>query len=98
MKQELAKPFLIGITGGSGSGKTTFIKELRSTFSTGEVCIISQDDYYYPREQQKTDDSGVKNFDLPRSIDKKSFAADIQRLMGGETVQRMEYTFNNEKA
>lgn len=92
------KPFLIGITGGSGSGKTTFIKELRQAFTEQQVCILSQDDYYFPREQQLTDDAGVKNFDLPRSIDKKSFKKDLEQLLSGRLVERMEYTFNNEKA
>ena len=92
------KPFLIGITGGSGSGKTTFIKALRKAFSEEALCIISQDDYYFPREQQLTDAEGVQNFDLPGSIDKKAFKADIDRLLAGETVERLEYTFNNEKA
>ncbi len=92
------KPFLIGITGGSGSGKTTFIKEIRQAFTEEQVCILSQDDYYFPREQQLTDAAGVKNFDLPRSIDKKSFKKDLEQLLSGKLVERMEYTFNNEKA
>ncbi len=92
------KPFLIGITGGSGSGKTSFISELRKAFTEAEVCILSQDDYYFPRDQQLTDDAGVTNFDLPRSIDKKSFKADIEQLLAGAVVERLEYTFNNEKA
>jgi uridine kinase len=92
------KPYLIGITGGSGSGKTSFIKALRSHFTEEQLCILSQDDYYFPREQQLTDEAGVKNFDLPDSIDKKSFKNDIERLLEGETVERLEYTFNNEKA
>ncbi len=89
---------MIGITGGSGSGKTSFISELRKAFLEEEVCILSQDDYYFPRDQQLTDEAGVKNFDLPRSIDKKSFKADVERLLAGEVVERLEYTFNNEKA
>ncbi len=92
------KPYLIGITGGSGSGKTSFIKALRTAFSEQELCILSQDDYYFPRDLQHTDEAGVKNFDLPRSIDKKSFKKDIERLLAGEDLERMEYTFNNEKA
>lgn len=92
------KPYLIGITGGSGSGKTTFIKHLRQTFSASEVCILSMDDYYRPRTEQRTDQQGVKNFDLPKSIDKKAFASDLKKLVAGESVTRLEYTFNNEKA
>lgn len=94
----MQKPFLIGITGGSGSGKTTFIKALRQDFLVEELCIVSQDDFYRPREEQETDGAGVKNFDLPRSIDKKAFLQNIQTLVAGGVVTRKEYTFNNEKA
>ena len=69
----MTKPFIIGITGGSGSGKTTFIRQLRETFKESEVCIISQDDFYRPREEQMVDNEGIKNFDLPKSINKKEY-------------------------
>ncbi len=92
------KPFIIGITGGSGSGKTTFIKDIRDKFSESELCIISQDDYYRPRHEQETDEKGYQNFDLPQSIDKKTFHADLEKLLNGETVEKMEYLFNNKEA
>jgi uridine kinase len=92
------KPLLIGITGGSGSGKTKFVSDLRKAFSLHEMCVISQDDYYRPREEQKTDEQGVVNFDLPKSIDKEAFHCDILKLIDGENIQREEYTFNNKSA
>jgi uridine kinase len=92
------KPFIIGITGGSGSGKTTFIDHIRQRFSEEELCIISQDDYYRPRNEQEADIKGVLNFDLPTSIDKKAFHQDVTKLLGGETVERVEYVFNNKDA
>ena len=91
-------PLVIGITGGSGSGKTTFIKLLREPFLDADVCVISQDDYYKPRAKQKKDEQGILNFDLPNSIDKKSFFLDIEKLLAGQVVERVEYTFNNEQA
>ncbi len=92
------KPLIVGITGGSGSGKTTFIRKLHERFSREELCILSQDDYYRPREEQYRDEQGIHNFDLPHSIDKKAFVRDVKRLMKGEVVRRQEYTFNNENA
>ena len=90
------RPVLIGITGGSGSGKTTFIRELRSLYAPEEVCIISQDDFYHPRQEQKKDREGVINFDLPSSVDLKKFAESIRALIKGKTITLQEYNFNNQ--
>ena len=92
------KPFVIGISGGSGSGKTSFIRALSDRFSKAELCIVSQDDYYLPREQQHKDENEEYNFDLPKSFNKKKFREDIGHLIAGENITIEEYTFNNPKA
>ncbi|WP_116127352.1 uridine kinase [Lewinella sp. IMCC34183] len=94
----MAQPFIIGITGGSGSGKTTFIRQLREGIPADKVCLLSMDDYYVPRERQEVDDRGIYNFDRPASIHRKEFVRDLKLLMAGETVHRREYVFNNELA
>lgn len=94
----MEKPFIVGITGGSGSGKTTFLKAIEEKFSKEEICIVSQDEYYRSREEQLIDENGVQNFDLPTSIDDVRFAADLKKLISGEIVHKEEYTFNNELA
>jgi uridine kinase len=91
-------PFIIGITGGSGSGKTRFLNGLLSKFTSEEVCLISQDNYYKPRDQQPVDIKGVKNFDLPESIDFDAYKRDIETVKSGKLVTRKEYTFNNPAA
>jgi len=88
-------PYVIGICGGSGSGKTSFVRRLREQFSESEVCIVSQDDYYLPKDMQQQDEQGRHNFDLPQSFDKKGFKKDIQALIGGQPVQKQEHVFNN---
>lgn len=93
----MKKPFVIGITGGSGSGKTSLINELREMFSIKDLCIISQDDYYKPKEEQNLDDRGFHNFDLPESINEKEFIDELRALISGKKIQRKEYTFNNEE-
>ncbi len=90
------KPFTIGITGGTGSGKTTLINKIKKHFSENEICFVSMDDYYKPRDNQLTDGNGEKNFDLPASFERAQFVEDLQRLIKGETIQRKEYTFNND--
>ena len=92
------KPYTIGITGGSGSGKTYFISNLSSRFSEDELCLISQDHYYKPRHEQTKDAQGVENFDVPESIDRVKFHEDILKLKRGEKLEKKEYTFNNASA
>jgi len=87
-------PYTIGITGGSGSGKTYFINELSRHFQPKDICLISQDHYYKPRDTQKVDEKGVKNFDLPESIERTLLYEDIVKLKRGESVFRKEYAFN----
>ncbi|HLT94254.1 MAG TPA: hypothetical protein VKZ56_06815 [Membranihabitans sp.] len=91
----MIKRNVIGISGGSGSGKSVFIKDLRHRFLPDEIAVISQDNYYKPREIQKTDPQGVRNFDLPYSVDLDAFTHDLERLIRGESVTRTEYGFNN---
>lgn len=88
-------PFIVGVTGGSGSGKTFFLKRLMESFTSKQICLISQDNYYFPENKQIKDDNGVANFDLPQSIDLDAYTTDILRLKNGESVTRDEYTFNN---
>ncbi len=91
-------PYLVGITGGSASGKTTFLRRLLAAFPERDICLLSQDNYYYPRQDQIRDAQGVENFDLPGSIDSAAYAADVRHLRDGEEVRRLEYTFNNPAA
>ena len=93
----MTKSLIIGVTGGSGSGKSLFLTELLKKFSEDEVCLITQDNYYRDRDQQPIDKNGIKNFDLPESIDYESLFRDIVSLKNGKEVHIMEYTFNNPK-
>lgn len=89
------KPYVIGIAGSSGSGKTFFLKSFLDHFSTSEITLISQDDYYIPANTKTQEENRLYNFDLPTSIDRNAFYADIKDLFDGKTVYKEEYTFNN---
>jgi len=88
------KPFIIGVAGGSGSGKTFFLKCFLHHFKPEEVSLISQDDYYRPKQEQKIDENGWINFDLPQGIDDARLLQDLKKLIAGESIEKKEYTFN----
>src|ERR1700744_2542048 len=90
------KPFIIGIAGGSGSGKTFFLKCFFKTFSHDEVSLVSQDDYYFPVPPgMSAEENKLFNFDLPDTIDHQHFEDDINSLLAGNSITKKEYTFNN---
>jgi len=93
----MGAPYIIGITGGSGSGKTSLLKMIRDEFSQSELAILTQDNYYKLRDEQSEDAEGIKNFDLPTSILLDEYLADLTKLRNGQIVERLEYTYNNEK-
>ncbi len=91
----MKKPFIVGITGGSASGKTYFLNSLMGAFGEDEICLISQDHYYRARHEVPVDENGVHNFDLPYAINHRKYAEHIIELREGKTVEQLEYTFNN---
>lgn len=92
---ESTRPYLVGIAGGSGSGKTTLLTELFRRMPEGSLALVSQDNYYKAQHEQEKDERGEINFDLPTSIDRDHFHADIQELLQGRSILKKEYTFNN---
>lgn len=97
-KSNHTKPFVIGISGGSGSGKTSFVRDLVQQTPNKSVAVLTMDNYYIKREEQINDENGVKNFDLPTSINIPEYKRDLQLLIQGNAVSRVEYTFNNDEA
>ncbi|GAB2691118.1 uridine kinase [Mucilaginibacter koreensis] len=93
------RPYIIGIAGGSGSGKTFFLKCFLEHFSADEVCLVSQDDYYFPVADGMTaEENKMYNFDLPSTIDHDHFEQDIESLVNWQSITKTEYTFNNPHA
>ena len=89
------EPFIVGICGGSGSGKNYFIEQLVQQLPKEEVCQVSQDNYYKEISKVPLDENGIQNFDLPEAIDFDKFIEHLYKLKKGESVEIKEYTFNN---
>nr|MBC7611554.1 uridine kinase [Pseudopedobacter sp.] len=90
-----SKPYVLGVAGGSGSGKTFFLNCFLNHFSEEEVCLLSQDDYYINVGEMTAEEISFHNFDLPSCIDIKQFEADVNQLLDYKTIYKQEYTFNN---
>ncbi|WNJ16938.1 uridine kinase [Pontibacter sp. G13] len=95
MSQPVPKPYLVGICGGSASGKTYLLNQLLQALPASQVTLISQDNYYFDLDHQIRDEEGLVNFDHPQSVDLVKLYEDVQKLMQGESVEIAEYTFNN---
>lgn len=86
--------FIVGITGGSGVGKTTLIDGLNREFE-GRVTTFSLDNYYKPKVEQAIDENGVINFDLPTALDLLQLKSDFDALRLGNQIKQSVYQFNN---
>lgn len=97
MSKDRHSTYLVGIAGGSASGKSSILRELLKHFKPGDISFISQDNYYLNRMKQAVDENGEVNFDLPTAIDREALVRDVELLLQGDAVVRREYTFNNPK-
>lgn len=95
MTRPLNKPYIIGVAGSSGSGKTEFLTSFSRNFNPGEIAVISQDDYYVRIQGLTKEENKLYNFDLPTAIDRQAFHQDIVSLINGKSITKEEYTFNN---
>jgi uridine kinase len=88
------KPYLVGIVGGSASGKTSFLRDLLARLPKDKCAVVSQDNYYRTIDEQFLDANGKHNFDLPTAIHRDRFHDDLHKLLRGESITKTEYTFN----
>ena len=84
---------IIGIYGGTGSGKTTIVNMIASHFSSNDIEIISQDSYYKDNSDISYEDRCKLNFDHPDAIDFNLLHKHIKNLRKGKTVEQPIYDF-----
>lgn len=84
---------VIGITGGTGCGKTTVVEQIIGELSDHEVGVISQDSYYNDLSNLTMEERVLVNFDHPNSIDFNLLAKHLKALKNGETILQPVYSF-----
>lgn len=84
---------IIGIAGGTGSGKTTVVDQIVSEIPEGEVCVISQDSYYKDTSHLSYDQRVEINFDHPNSIDFELLVKHLSELRKGNSFEQPVYSF-----
>lgn len=87
------KTIVIGITGGSGSGKTTVVKKILDFFPGNEVAVISQDAYYRDNSHLTLEERRKINFDHPNSIEFELLVKHVEALKRGQGVEEPTYDY-----
>ena len=90
----MKKTILIGIAGGTGSGKTSVANAILAELSSSEVVLIQQDSYYHDLKHLHLDERATVNFDHPDAVDFNEMCENLQSLIDGQTVQIPMYNFN----
>jgi len=90
---KIFRMLIIGIAGGSGSGKTTVVKKIMSSFSREQVTIVSQDSYYKDNSHITPEERLDINFDHPESIEFDLLVKHMQELRAGRAIEEPTYDY-----
>ncbi|MBE6721999.1 uridine kinase [Caproicibacterium amylolyticum] len=85
-------PYVIGVAGGTGSGKTTLANNLLDAF-TDEALILSHDYYYLPHDDMTLEERQKLNYDHPNAFETDLMIRDVQKLRSFEPIDRPQYSF-----
>lgn len=87
------RPYIIGVAGGSGSGKTYFAREVQKRLGEHNCDIVYQDNFYIDQSKKFDFDGGSVNFDHPNSIDAILLSQHLAELKSGQPTQIPIYDF-----
>jgi uridine kinase len=90
-------PFIIGIAGGTGAGKTTITRRLSEPLPPGSVAVIEHDAYYRDRPELSYDERHALNFDHPDSLDNELLLEHLRELKAGRSIDKPQYDFRTHR-
>lgn len=88
------KPYIIGIAGGSGSGKSTFAERIKEAFPT-QVSLISCDNYYLPHDELPLKERALLNYDAPEALEFNLMVRHLELLKSGQAALCPVYDFTH---
>ncbi|MBQ5775774.1 MAG: uridine kinase [Bacteroidaceae bacterium] len=84
---------VIGIAGGTGSGKTTVVRKIVESFCDGEVAVIPQDSYYRDSSHLPLEERLKLNFDEPAAIEWELLVEQLKQLKAGKAIEQPTYSY-----
>lgn len=89
----MKRPILIGITGGTGSGKSTIAKEICRKFNENCIAMIEQDSYYKDQSHLSFEERTKTNYDHPDAFDTELLVEQLNMLLQGKEIEKPIYDF-----
>lgn len=93
MNKHNSKPFVIGIAGGSGSGKSTVTRQVLASVGSEMTAVIFQDDYYSDQSHLSHEERCKTNYDHPNAFDWPLMMQHVQALRNGQAIEMPTYNF-----
>src|SRR4051812_45342521 len=90
-------PYIVGVAGGTGSGKTTVARKIAEALPSEMVSILEHDSYYVDRGDLSYDERCLLNFDHPESLETPLLVTHVKKLRAGESVEVPMYDFKNHR-
>ncbi|CZQ85411.1 uridine kinase [Trichococcus collinsii] len=91
----MKKPIVIGVTGGSGSGKTSVSRAILDKFTDVSILLLEQDFYYKDQSDLPFEERLRTNYDHPFAFDTDLFIEDLKKLIKYESVEQPVYDYSN---
>ncbi len=96
LTRSVINPFMIGVAGGSGSGKTTVSSQIRESIGSERIAYLQHDSYYHDYGDMTAAERARQNYDHPKSLDTPLLIQHLKALQSGESVEMPIYDFNTD--
>lgn len=93
MSKRTKRPIIIGVTGGTGSGKTTVSNAIYSQLAGESIMILQQDTYYNDQADMSMEDRKAVNYDHPLAFDNDRMISDLEQLLNNEAIDMPVYDY-----